>query len=686
MSSPLVLLPLLFIVLLWPSVATSTLQLAKPNCPSECGNIHVPYPFGFGSKECYRNNDFKLTCDKSNNPAKLIAGSNIEVLYISSQGQVSILSTISYDCYNKSGQRTDRFESFTNTEDQTIYTVSDTENNFTALGCDTISNINGFNGRNFQSGCSMICSNISDVINGSCTGIGCCQTSIPKGFGSFNVSIDSYQNHTQVFDFNPCSYGFVVQSSWFNFSVFDLFNFSGIRGTVPVVYDWAVDLKSCEEAVKNQTTYACKNSKCVPSKNGLGYSCTCFEGYEGNPYLDHGCQGVIVCIIALPIFIWLLYWAIKKRRLIKLKEKFFQQNGGMLLQQQIALYKGVKDIAKIFTIEGLKMATNNFHESQIVGQGGFGTVYKGTLPSGKVVAIKRSKTVDKGQIIQFINEVDILSQINHRHVVKLLGCCLETEVPLLVYEFVSNGTLYQHIHSENKTVFLSLENRLRIAAETADALAYLHSSHSVPIFHRDVKSSNILLDDKYSARVSDFGASRLVPLDQTQKTTILQGTHGYLDPECLPTGQLTDKSDVYSFGVVLVELLTGKKPILMDESGEWIALAMYFVSTMKDGNIFHILDDRIVDDEGNRQQLLIDVAEIARSCLEERREDRPAMKEVAKELDSLKMMYEQPFSQHIQEETDFSLGGPSTSSTDPAFELGFGNGFTDDDDLCVHGR
>ncbi|XP_042475329.1 wall-associated receptor kinase 2-like isoform X2 [Macadamia integrifolia] len=298
MSRPLVLLPLLFIVLLWPSVATSTLQLAKPNCPSECGNIHVPYPFGFGSKECYRNNDFKLTCDKSNNPAKLIGGTNIEVLHVSYQGQLHILSAISYDCYNKSGQSSGRMESFTTTEDQTILTVSDTENIFTALGCDTMSILTGYNGLNFQSGCSMICSNVSDVVNGSCNGIGCCQTSIPKGFGSFNISVDSYQHHIQVFDFNPCSYAFIVQSSWFNFSVSDLLNFKSIGETVPVVYDWAVDLKSCEEAVKNQTTYACKNSKCVPSKNGLGYSCTCFEGYEGNPYLDHGCQDVDECKFA----------------------------------------------------------------------------------------------------------------------------------------------------------------------------------------------------------------------------------------------------------------------------------------------------------------------------------------------------------------------------------------------------
>ncbi|XP_042484083.1 uncharacterized protein LOC122064452 [Macadamia integrifolia] len=331
----------------------------------------------------------------------------------------------------------------------------------------------------------------------------------------------------------------------------------------------------------------------------------------------------------------------------------FQLNRGLLLGKQMAImHEGVKEIGKFFTSKELKKATNNFNESRIIGQGGFGTIYKGILPTGQMVAIKKSKTLDNGQILQFINEVFILSQINHRHVMKLLGCCLETKVPLLVYEFISNGTLYDHIHCENQTILLSWENRLRIAVETADALSYLHSSHSVPIIHRDVKSSNVLLSDNYDVKICDFGASRLLPLDEPQKTTILLGTHGYLDPECLPTGKLTDKSDVYSFGVVLAELLTSKKAVFIDESGEMIALAMYFVSSMEDGKLFHIFDGRIVDD-GNRKQLFR-VAELARNCLHDSRDDRPTMKEVAQMLASIQMLFE---------ETKLGLGAPLPSST-----------------------
>uniref|UniRef100_A0A7N2RAR7 Protein kinase domain-containing protein n=2 Tax=Quercus lobata TaxID=97700 RepID=A0A7N2RAR7_QUELO len=253
-----------------------------------------------------------------------------------------------------------------------------------------------------------------------------------------------------------------------------------------------------------------------------------------------------------------------------------------------------------------------------------------------MVAIKKSKIGDQSQIEQFINEMIVLTQINHRNVVKLFGCCLETEVPLLVYEFITNGTLSNHIHDKGLSILLSWEKRLKIATETAGALAYLHSSASMPIIHRDVKTANILLDDNYTAKVADFGASRLVPLDQTELNTLVQGTLGYLDPEYMQTSQLTEKSDVYSFGVVMAELLTGKKALSFDRPEIDRNLAISFVSAIKEDRLLQILENHIVN-EGNIEQLK-EVANLAKRCLSLRGEDRPSMKEVAAELERLRIM------------------------------------------------
>ncbi|XVF65404.1 hypothetical protein PTKIN_Ptkin09bG0246100 [Pterospermum kingtungense] len=335
-----------------------------------------------------------------------------------------------------------------------------------------------------------------------------------------------------------------------------------------------------------------------------------------------------------------MYKVLKRRKNIKLKEKYFKRNGGLLLQKQLSSNEGNVDKIRFFASKELEKATDRYNVNRILGQGGQGTVYKGMLTDGSIVAIKKSKMmeekklVDEKKLEQFINEVIILSKINHRNVVKLLGCCLETKVPLLVYEFIPNGTLSQLIHDQNEEFPMTWELRLRIAIESANALSYLHSAASVPIYHRDNKSGNILLDDKYRAKVSDFGTSISVALEQTHVTTRVQGTFGYLDPEYFRSNQFTEKSDVYSFGVVPVELLTGQKPISSTESEEARSLASYFLHSMKKNSLFDILDPMVRKD--GPQEEIIAVAMLAKRCLNLNGKKRPTMKQVAMGLEWIK--------------------------------------------------
>lgn len=320
---------------------------------------------------------------------------------------------------------------------------------------------------------------------------------------------------------------------------------------------------------------------------------------------------------------------------MKLKAKFFEQNGGFMLQQQLISHGGSVQTTKIFSEKELRSATKNYDRSTILGEGGFGSVYKGILSDNRVVAIKKSKISAQTQNEQFINEITVLLQINHRNVVKLLGCCLETEVPVLVYEFVTNGTLFEHIHQRGQArSTFSWRLRLKIAAEIAGALAYLHSETFMPVIHRDMKTANVLLDENFTAKVSDFGASRLIPLDQEEVTTLVQGTFGYLDPEYMHSSQLTEKSDVYSFGVVLAELITGKKAVSFDRPEADRNLAIFFVSSIENDRLFQVIDDDIVND-GNLDTVL-EVANLAKRCLRVKGEKRPSMKEVSIELDALR--------------------------------------------------
>ncbi|KAG2597845.1 hypothetical protein PVAP13_5KG221500 [Panicum virgatum] len=379
-----------------------------------------------------------------------------------------------------------------------------------------------------------------------------------------------------------------------------------------------------------------------PAKIAKGtFTSQCPDGNFGNPFTKGGCKrnsfialsiglgvdgGISLLLLALGAPF--IAHKIKLRKVKKMREKYFYQNHWLLLQQLISNNIDIGE-RMIITLRELEKATNNFDKSRIIGGGGHVVVSKGIIDLW-VVAIKRSKIVVQRENEEFINEVAVLSQVNHRNVVKLLGCCLEAEVPLLVYEFITNGTLHQHLHIEGP-ISLSWADRIRIALEVARALSYLHSSASMPIFHRDIKSSNILLDDNLTAKVSDFGASRYIPIDKTGITTVVQGTIGNLDPMYYYTGRLTDKSDVFSFGVLLVELLTRKQPFLY-RSIDGDSLVSHFVKQVAQGNLAGMIDPQVMEEEHGEVQ---EVAILALACTKLSGEGWPTMREVEMTLENL---------------------------------------------------
>ncbi|PIN06198.1 Serine/threonine protein kinase [Handroanthus impetiginosus] len=416
----------------------------------------------------------------------------------------------------------------------------------------------------------------------------------------------------------------------------------GFEGN-PYIPGGCIDIDECSNATLND----CKGGTC---NNTLGsFKCQHSDNNIGSrvqiPLISMG-SGLGALILLLGS--WKLAKAIRKRTKANKKRKFFKHNGGLVLEQHLSSSNNGLHKTKLFSSKELAQATDRYNKNRILGRGGQGTVYKGMLTDGRIVAVKKSKRVDEGDLEVFINEVVILSQINHRNVVKLLGCCLEAEAPLLVYEFIPNGTLFQHIHDPNEEFPLSWEMRSRIAREVAGALSYLHSAASTPIYHRDIKSTNILLDDKYRAKVSDFGTSRSVAVDQTHLTTRVLGTFGYLDPEYFQSSQFTEKSDVYSFGVVMVELLTGEKAVSSVRAEEGRNLAKHFLHTVEENNLFDILDARVLK-EGKKEEIMA-IAELAGRCLHFNGRRRPTMKEVAVELEGIQRLKESSILMQNQDE------------------------------------
>ncbi|WVZ54818.1 LOW QUALITY PROTEIN: hypothetical protein U9M48_005563 [Paspalum notatum var. saurae] len=640
---------------------------------TSCGKVQVPYPFGLGPVHCYLPG-FNLTCDTSHDPPRLVLEDDgsfqvVDISLIDSTARVIRTLNFANKLLAQDGAA-DGFSFYTVLDYLPSfgepYSLSP-RNELVLNGCGLQATLHGGGGGGLNCSCSNVYAAGGPgwpVGEDYCSGTNaCCHAPIFASSTPINVTFQVL-NKSDLVPLDPTYnrtereilfHAFLTEGSSSSMdqnrhmNLYREDNAAFRQMASPFVLQWAVKqgFFPADPPAGNKMTCSgdvapriCKSDHSDCRQEHGGYTCQCSQGYQGNPYITGGCKDIDECIIPrirdacfgecnnLPgsylcrcprgthgnpsfpngcrpsftglsisvgvgsgagfiLLVVMVIYVIKKlkhRRSMILKQNFFKQNRGQLLQQ-------------------------------LLGGGGHGTVYKGILSDLHVVAIKKSKIAVQRQIEreidEFINKVAILSQISHRNVVKLYGCCLEIEVPLLVYEFVSNGTLHSHLHVEGAMSSLSWNDRLRIATETAKAIAYLHSATSIPIIHRDIKSTNILLDDTLTSKVSDFGASRHIPVDQTGVTTDVQGTIGYLDPSYYYTGRLTEKSDIYSFGVLLVELLTRKKPY-SHVSSDGIGLVAHFVTLYTSGSLVNILDHQVTQEAGS--QNVTEVATLAVTC------------------------------------------------------------------------
>ncbi|KAI3509128.1 hypothetical protein L1887_24154 [Cichorium endivia] len=421
----------------------------------------------------------------------------------------------------------------------------------------------------------------------------------------------------------------------------------------------SVDSVSLWNATKNSDDYLVINLQVFPSRedkfnrseiSGIGFSLSnqTFKPpaafgtyfYTSDDYFGTGKNsshtGIVVgatvvsCVLVALLVLAGMYALQQKGR----AERATHERSPFALWDSTTGNGGVPQLrgAKSFSFEELGKCTNNFSETNNIGTGGYGMVYRGSLPNGQLVAIKRAKHESTQGALEFKTEIELLSRVHHKNLVSLVGFCFDQGEQMLVYEYIVNGTVRDSL-SGRSGMRLDWTRRLRIALGAAKGLQYMHDLADPPIIHRDVKTNNILLDERLVAKVADFGISiSLGDANSTHVTTQVKGTLGYMDPEYYMTQQLTEKSDVYSFGVVLLELITARNPI---EKGKYIVREVrQAINKSKElYNLHDVLDPTI----GLSSQLkgLERFVDVALRCVEETGSQRPRMSDVVKEIEGI---------------------------------------------------
>ncbi|XP_051117002.1 cysteine-rich receptor-like protein kinase 42 isoform X2 [Andrographis paniculata] len=399
-------------------------------------------------------------------------------------------------------------------------------------------------------------------------------------------------------------------------------------------------LAQCWSTVPREACRAClvKANKqireCLPQREGRALYSGCYLRYstqkfysnqsnESNSNSGSSRRGIIVAI-ALSVLAFCLLslfagyavrrrWKKRKQEHRNLKQILFTYNKSSLS----------------FKYETLEKATNYFDPLRKVGQGGAGSVYRGTLPNGKTVAVKRLFFSTRQWVDEFFNEVNLISGIEHKNLVKLLGCSIEGPESLLVYEFVPNKSLDQYLFDRNKVNTMSWNERYNVIVGTAEGITFLHEGLESRIIHRDIKSSNVLLDENLDPKIADFGLARMLGADKTHLSTGIAGTLGYMAPEYLVKGQLTEKADVYSFGVLVMEVVSGRKNnVFVEGSGSLVQIIWKLYKT---GRAVECVDPALKDEEiaENEVQRVVRVGLL---CAQAYAAQRPSMGEVVKML------------------------------------------------------
>ncbi|XP_039171744.1 wall-associated receptor kinase 4 [Eucalyptus grandis] len=458
----------------------------------QCGNVTVPYPFGL-EPDCMRSKDFLLNCTNAEGSGFRLMLGNLMIRKISVGDSTMVVRLPeAYRCYNQSGKLVNESSPVAiNLPPNPRYRFSGTRNKLTVVGCNALASVADEKGT-VKSGCVSYCSgNVNFANETTCSGQGCCQASIPTELKTLNINVSFLDQNGSNSERGRCARAFMVDNWSFNISNLTLPTFQDVGNNLDLVLDWMVESDDiCDKARSNLSSYACgKNTDCRNFGNGPGYRCVCRDGYNGNPYNpSKGCKAICSfgkkykgkknnkdrcpiapgaiagAAIAVSVFGVTITGSVSVTMRLRLRKINFRRNGGELLQQRKV---------QIFTEEELAKATNNYSDNNKLNNDHSSSVYGGIIAGNTVVVVKKPQDEHKSIIRQdFQDELEFLMKKSHKNMVKLKGICLETEIPLLVYEYIPNGTLFKLIQQNE----LTWEQRFKIAAEAALALNHMHSN------------------------------------------------------------------------------------------------------------------------------------------------------------------------------------------------------------------